>query len=180
MNEFHFHSVWTFSSISLFLIFNNNSKVCSPSQGPCCTSKCSLKYGDKCRDDNGCREPSYCDGRSAICPPSVNKPNKTICNKEFVCYMGVSKKFFLFINQSDWIIENWNVLKRGLLKLRDDVMLWSFWVNNENNIVGHNLKDLEHKNPSMHFWPHHTQKFNTFPPQHDLNWTQKCHKLFKN
>ena len=23
-----------------------------------------------------------------VCPPSINKPNKTICNKEYVCYMG--------------------------------------------------------------------------------------------
>lgn len=64
--------------------------MCSPSQGPCCTAECTLKYGDKCRDDNGCRDPSYCDGRMPHCPPSVNKPNKTICNKEFVCFMGVS------------------------------------------------------------------------------------------
>ena len=34
------------------------------------------------------------------CPPSVNKPNKTICNKEFVCFMGVS----------------WNECKLNLLK----------------------------------------------------------------
>ncbi|XP_053945369.1 disintegrin and metalloproteinase domain-containing protein 10 isoform X2 [Anastrepha ludens] len=62
--------------------------MCSPSQGPCCTGDCKLKFGDKCRDDNGCRDPSFCDGRTPQCPPSVNKPNKTICNKEFVCYMG--------------------------------------------------------------------------------------------
>lgn len=61
---------------------------CSPSQGPCCTNNCALKFGDKCRDDNGCRDPSFCDGRMPQCPPSINKPNKTICNKEFVCYMG--------------------------------------------------------------------------------------------
>lgn len=62
--------------------------VCSPSQGPCCTAECSLKFGDKCRDDNGCRDSSYCDGRGPHCPPSINKPNKTICNEEFVCFMG--------------------------------------------------------------------------------------------
>ncbi|XP_053679448.1 uncharacterized protein LOC128730426 [Anopheles nili] len=61
---------------------------CSPSQGPCCTLECTLKLGDKCRDDNGCRDPAYCDGRMPVCPPSINKPNKTICNKEYVCYMG--------------------------------------------------------------------------------------------
>ncbi|XP_012062866.1 PREDICTED: disintegrin and metalloproteinase domain-containing protein 10 [Atta cephalotes] len=62
--------------------------VCSPSQGPCCTSECNLRFGDKCRDDNGCRDASFCDGRSPYCPPSINKPNKTICNRELVCFMG--------------------------------------------------------------------------------------------
>ncbi|KAK0161436.1 hypothetical protein PV327_009906 [Microctonus hyperodae] len=62
--------------------------VCSPSQGPCCNAECSLRTGTKCRDDNGCRDASFCDGRGPQCPPSVNKPNKTICNEEFVCYMG--------------------------------------------------------------------------------------------
>jgi hypothetical protein len=59
-------------------------------QGPCCTGECQLKFGDKCRDDNGCRDASYCDGRGPACPPSTNKPNKTVCNEEFVCFMGVS------------------------------------------------------------------------------------------
>ncbi|XP_076221572.1 disintegrin and metalloproteinase domain-containing protein 10 [Nomia melanderi] len=62
--------------------------LCSPSQGPCCTSGCTLRNGDKCRDDNGCRDASFCDGRGPQCPPSISKPNKTICNNEFVCYMG--------------------------------------------------------------------------------------------
>ncbi|XP_076644543.1 disintegrin and metalloproteinase domain-containing protein 10 isoform X2 [Halictus rubicundus] len=62
--------------------------LCSPSQGPCCTSGCTLRNGDKCRDDNGCRDASFCDGRGPQCPPSISKPNKTICNDEFVCYMG--------------------------------------------------------------------------------------------
>ncbi|XP_076294427.1 disintegrin and metalloproteinase domain-containing protein 10 [Lasioglossum baleicum] len=62
--------------------------LCSPSQGPCCTSGCTLRNSDKCRDDNGCRDASFCDGRGPQCPPSISKPNKTICNDEFVCYMG--------------------------------------------------------------------------------------------
>ncbi|XP_066149642.1 disintegrin and metalloproteinase domain-containing protein 10-like [Euwallacea fornicatus] len=62
--------------------------ICSPSQGPCCTVDCQVKFGDKCRDDNGCRDESFCNGRDPHCPPSINKPNKTICNKEFVCFMG--------------------------------------------------------------------------------------------
>ncbi|XP_075231361.1 kuzbanian-like [Lycorma delicatula] len=64
------------------------NSMCSPSQGPCCTAQCQLKFGDKCRDDNGCRDSSYCDGRGPHCPPSINKPNKTVCNDEFVCFMG--------------------------------------------------------------------------------------------
>nr|CAI5843429.1 unnamed protein product [Callosobruchus analis] len=62
--------------------------ICSPSQGPCCTNDCQVKFGDKCRDDNGCRDESFCNGRDPQCPPSINKPNKTICNKELVCFMG--------------------------------------------------------------------------------------------
>ncbi|XP_055927668.1 disintegrin and metalloproteinase domain-containing protein 10-like [Argiope bruennichi] len=62
--------------------------ICSPSQGPCCSQDCSLKVGEECRGDNGCRSPSYCDGKGPQCPPSTNKPNKTVCNEEFVCYMG--------------------------------------------------------------------------------------------
>lgn len=62
--------------------------ICSPSQGPCCTSECQVKLGDKCRDDNGCRVASFCNGRGPQCPPSINKKNKTICNKEFVCFKG--------------------------------------------------------------------------------------------
>ncbi|CAL7938366.1 unnamed protein product [Xylocopa violacea] len=61
---------------------------CSPSQGPCCTAGCELRIGNKCRDDNGCRDASFCDGKSPYCPPSINKPNKTICNRELVCFMG--------------------------------------------------------------------------------------------
>lgn len=70
-------------------------------QGPCCTSGCTLRTGEKCRDDNGCRDPSFCNGLAPQCPPSINKPNKTICNDEFVCYMGVSriKIYKLFSNQ---------------------------------------------------------------------------------
>ncbi|EFN83625.1 ADAM 10 [Harpegnathos saltator] len=62
--------------------------VCSPSQGPCCNTDCTLRFGNKCREDNGCRDASFCNGRSPNCPPSNNKPNKTICNSELVCFMG--------------------------------------------------------------------------------------------
>ncbi|KAJ9591389.1 hypothetical protein L9F63_001995, partial [Diploptera punctata] len=63
--------------------------TCSPSQEFCeNTELYELKFGDKCRDDNGCRDASFCDGRGPQCPPSINKPNKTICNEELVCFMG--------------------------------------------------------------------------------------------
>ncbi|XP_041970405.1 uncharacterized protein LOC121726859 [Aricia agestis] len=62
--------------------------VCSPSQGPCCTSSCTLKFGDKCRADNGCRDAAHCDGRRAACPASRHKPNRTRCDRDLVCYMG--------------------------------------------------------------------------------------------
>nr|XP_021200562.2 uncharacterized protein LOC110383922 [Helicoverpa armigera] len=62
--------------------------VCSPSQGPCCTASCTLKFGDKCRSDNGCRDAAFCDGKRANCPASRHKPNRTRCDKELVCYMG--------------------------------------------------------------------------------------------
>lgn len=62
--------------------------VCSPSQGPCCTASCTLKFGDKCRSDNGCRDAAHCDGKRATCPASKHKPNRTRCDKELVCYMG--------------------------------------------------------------------------------------------
>ena len=35
-----------------------------------------------------CREESFCDGTAPTCPLSQVKPNKTVCNKEFVCYKG--------------------------------------------------------------------------------------------
>jgi len=64
------------------------AKQCSPSQGPCCDRDCSFNIGNKCRDDNGCRDQSYCNGQGTHCPPSQLKPNKTVCNEEFVCFQG--------------------------------------------------------------------------------------------
>ena len=56
------------------------------SQGPCCDRDCRFNVGNQCREDNGCRDESYCDGRGTACPPSILKPNKTVCNEEFVCF----------------------------------------------------------------------------------------------
>lgn len=64
------------------------NKMCSPTQGPCCTSDCRLKFAEKCKDDNGCRSASFCDGWSAKCPKAMHKPNRTKCLKDNVCFMG--------------------------------------------------------------------------------------------
>lgn len=69
-------------------------------QGPCCTNDCFFKNGDMCRDDNGCRGESFCDGRGPQCPNSDLKPNKTVCHQEFVCYKGVSGFFDLSFQQT--------------------------------------------------------------------------------
>ncbi len=48
----------------------------------------------RCREDNGCRDDSYCNGSGTACPPSILKPNKTVCNEEFVCFQGVSELLY--------------------------------------------------------------------------------------
>ena len=79
-----------------------NQQICVV-QGPCCTESCQLRYGVKCRDDNGCRDAAFCDGTGPRCPPSNNKANKTVCNEEFVCFMGVSFFFILLTTFRDFI-----------------------------------------------------------------------------
>ena len=65
----------------------NRANTYQPSsQGPCCDRDCRFNVGNQCREDNGCRDESYCDGRGTACPPSILKPNKTVCNEEFVCF----------------------------------------------------------------------------------------------
>ena len=59
-------------------------------QGPCCNDTCEFGYGQECRNDNGCRAKARCNGRSAECPPSIQKPDRTICNEGNVCFKGVS------------------------------------------------------------------------------------------
>ncbi len=74
-------------------------KPFKPFQGPCCTNDCFFKNGDMCRDDNGCRGESFCNGRGPQCPNSDLKPNKTVCHQEFVCYKGVSLIFNIKLHQ---------------------------------------------------------------------------------
>ncbi|XP_047218918.1 disintegrin and metalloproteinase domain-containing protein 10 [Girardinichthys multiradiatus] len=66
-------------------------KVCSPSQGPCCTPECSFKgSSDKCRLASECALEGWCNGRTALCPASTPKDNLTSCHADTqVCFNGV-------------------------------------------------------------------------------------------
>lgn len=66
-------------------------KLCSPSQGPCCTEQCSFKDSSaRCREDSDCAEEGMCDGATANCPASEPKSNFTLCNSDSqVCLNGV-------------------------------------------------------------------------------------------
>nr|XP_005998791.1 PREDICTED: disintegrin and metalloproteinase domain-containing protein 10 [Latimeria chalumnae] len=65
-------------------------KLCSPSQGPCCTPQCTYKPSkEKCRDDSDCAYEGKCDGKTAMCPTSKPKTNFTACNRNTqVCING--------------------------------------------------------------------------------------------
>ena len=75
--------------------FSKNFKLYFSCQGPCCSRHCDYQMGNKCREDNGCRDESYCNGRGTVCPPSQLKPNRTVCHDEFVCFLGVSRLVLL-------------------------------------------------------------------------------------
>ena len=91
---------------------------CSPSQGPCCTNSCTFNSGEKCLDDNGCREESFCDGTSSSCPLSQVKPNKTVCNKEFVCYKGECTGNYTHLNLVPAaIIQNINIVPAAIIQI---------------------------------------------------------------
>ncbi|TSK13412.1 Disintegrin and metalloproteinase domain-containing protein 10 [Bagarius yarrelli] len=66
------------------------NKVCSPSQGPCCTSECMYKSrNEKCREESECAHQGMCNGASAQCPTSEPKANFTACHGETqVCLNG--------------------------------------------------------------------------------------------
>lgn len=57
---------------------------CSPSQGPCCNGdSCrfiSSYQHELCKPESDCSMTSYCNGRSAECPPPLPRPDKTKCN----------------------------------------------------------------------------------------------------
>ncbi|XP_062417754.1 disintegrin and metalloproteinase domain-containing protein 10 isoform X2 [Pungitius pungitius] len=66
-------------------------KICSPSQGPCCTPECGYKRtSDKCRVESECAQEGRCNGATAQCPTSEPKANFTSCHRETqVCLNGV-------------------------------------------------------------------------------------------
>ncbi|KAJ8407705.1 hypothetical protein AAFF_G00267490 [Aldrovandia affinis] len=66
------------------------NKVCSPSQGPCCTRECGyMSTMDKCRDESECAHKGMCNGATAQCPTSEPKANFTACHGETqVCLNG--------------------------------------------------------------------------------------------
>jgi len=69
---------------------------CSPSVGPCCTDQCSFipqSHTQKCKEEQDCTEVSFCNGRTALCPPAATKSdNVTECNGGTqVCQQGDCK-----------------------------------------------------------------------------------------
>ncbi|XP_051755045.1 disintegrin and metalloproteinase domain-containing protein 10 isoform X2 [Ctenopharyngodon idella] len=64
--------------------------LCSPSQGPCCTSQCAFKSNDvKCREESECALAGKCNGNTAQCPTSTPKANLTSCHSNTqVCING--------------------------------------------------------------------------------------------
>ncbi|XP_068430548.1 disintegrin and metalloproteinase domain-containing protein 10 isoform X2 [Clinocottus analis] len=66
-------------------------KICSPSQGPCCTPACIYKNtNDACRLESECAQEGRCNGATAQCPTSEPKANFTSCHAETqVCLNGV-------------------------------------------------------------------------------------------
>lgn len=66
-------------------------KLCSPSQGPCCTGQCTFKgTSDRCRLESECAQEGMCNGATPLCPASEPKANFTMCNTETqVCLNGI-------------------------------------------------------------------------------------------
>uniref|UniRef100_A0AAF5CY34 ADAM10 endopeptidase n=1 Tax=Strongyloides stercoralis TaxID=6248 RepID=A0AAF5CY34_STRER len=66
---------------------------CSPSEGQCCEAKnCDFVLSSEkriCREENDCQYKQFCDGFSASCPDSFNKPNGSPCQDSTkVCQNG--------------------------------------------------------------------------------------------
>ncbi|KAG9350692.1 hypothetical protein JZ751_024581 [Albula glossodonta] len=56
------------------------NKICSPSQGLCCSNQCVFKpQGEACEEESECQLTSLCSGTMASCPVPNAKPNMTAC-----------------------------------------------------------------------------------------------------
>ncbi|XP_077440563.1 disintegrin and metalloproteinase domain-containing protein 10 isoform X2 [Vanacampus margaritifer] len=66
-------------------------KICSPSQGLCCSQECNFKSGlQTCDEETDCQRESICSGLSAVCPDPRPKENLTVCSQGTrVCLNGV-------------------------------------------------------------------------------------------
>lgn len=65
-------------------------KLCSPSQGPCCTEQCTfMDSSATCRPDSECALEGMCNGATAQCPESAPKADYSTCNSGTqVCING--------------------------------------------------------------------------------------------
>ncbi|XP_064486372.1 disintegrin and metalloproteinase domain-containing protein 10-like isoform X2 [Ornithodoros turicata] len=75
---------------------------CSPSNSRCCNRDCSISNSTQvCRHEDDCNYSTYCDGVTDVCPPSVSKPNGTLCSSDTQicqngqCAVSVCRKFGL-------------------------------------------------------------------------------------
>uniref|UniRef100_A0A7N9B0X7 ADAM10 endopeptidase n=1 Tax=Mastacembelus armatus TaxID=205130 RepID=A0A7N9B0X7_9TELE len=68
-----------------------SGKVCSPSQGVCCSQDCEFKpVGQRCHEETDCERESVCSGLSPLCPEPSAKENLTVCSQGTrVCLNGV-------------------------------------------------------------------------------------------
>ncbi|KAM3620446.1 uncharacterized protein V6R79_023614 [Siganus canaliculatus] len=66
-------------------------KICSPSQGLCCSQDCGFKPADHtCDEETDCQRESVCSGLSPLCPEPSAKENFTVCSQGTrVCLNGV-------------------------------------------------------------------------------------------
>uniref|UniRef100_A0A665VDG7 ADAM10 endopeptidase n=1 Tax=Echeneis naucrates TaxID=173247 RepID=A0A665VDG7_ECHNA len=66
-------------------------KVCSPSQGLCCSQDCGFKpASETCDEETECQRESVCSGLSPACPGPSAKDNFTVCSQGTrVCLNGV-------------------------------------------------------------------------------------------
>ena len=73
-------------------------KACTPRDlsKPCCNSDCSFTLSSEnklCGLGDDCKEDSFCDGSSAVCPESQKKPDNTTCyGQNAVCLDGLCRK----------------------------------------------------------------------------------------